>query len=63
MSDLAHFGDVLGMHARLFPDKVGARDLERAMTFRVWNERSCRLGNALAGLGLAQGDRVARPRL
>jgi acyl-CoA synthetase (AMP-forming)/AMP-acid ligase II len=58
MSRLAHIGDVLGMHARLFPDKVGARDLERAMTFRLWNERSCRLGNALIGLGLAQGDRV-----
>src|SRR4051812_14656184 len=58
MTHLAHIGDVLGMHARLFPDKVGARDLERAMTFRVWNERSCRLGNALIGLGLTQGDRV-----
>ena len=29
------------------------------MTFRQWNERSCRLGNALLGLGLAKGDRVA----
>ena len=24
-----------------------------------WNERSCRLANALLGLGLAKGDRVA----
>ena len=30
MSQLAHLGDVLGMNARLFPDKIGARDLERA---------------------------------
>ena len=29
------------------------------MTFRQWNERSCRLANALLGLGLAKGDRVA----
>ena len=35
------------------------RDLERAMSFRQWNERSCRLGNALLGLGLNKGDRVA----
>ena len=29
------------------------------MSFREWNERSCRLGNALLGLGLAKGERVA----
>ena len=29
------------------------------MSFREWNERSCRLANALLGLGLAKGDRVA----
>jgi acyl-CoA synthetase (AMP-forming)/AMP-acid ligase II len=29
------------------------------MTFREWNARSCRLANALLGLGLAKGDRVA----
>jgi fatty-acyl-CoA synthase len=58
MSDPAHLGDVLGMYARLFPDKVAARDLDRAMTFRVWNERACRLANALSGMGLVQGDRV-----
>ena len=29
------------------------------MTFRQWNDRSCRLANALLGLGLAKGDRVA----
>ena len=28
------------------------------MTFRAWHERSCRLANALLGLGLAKGDRV-----
>jgi acyl-CoA synthetase (AMP-forming)/AMP-acid ligase II len=58
MSNLAHAGEVLALNARLFPEKIGARDLARAMTFRAWNERACRLANALLGLGLAKGDRV-----
>ena len=58
MSGLAHVGDVLALHARLYPEKIGARDLERAMTFREWHARSCRLANALHGLGLVKGDRV-----
>jgi len=58
MSRLAHLGDMLEMHARTFPDKIGLRDLERALTFRVWHDRSCRLANALNGLGLSKGDRV-----
>ncbi|MFZ1430964.1 MAG: AMP-binding protein [Geminicoccaceae bacterium] len=59
MQDLLTLGQMLSVHARLLGDKVGARDLERAMTFATWNERSCRLANALLGLGLAKGDRVA----
>ena len=43
MSHVAHVGDVLAMHARMYPDKVGARDLEREMTFRIWYNRACRL--------------------
>src|ERR1700674_1374067 len=50
---------MLSVHARLQPNRVGARDLERSMTFTQWNERSCRLANALLGLGLSKGDRVA----
>src|SRR6185503_14788485 len=56
---LLHFGDVLRMNAQLFPDKTGACDLDRAMTFAQWNARACRLANALTGLGLVKGDRVA----
>src|SRR5579871_3354322 len=59
MKDLLNFGEMLSVHARLSPNRVGARDLERSMTFRQWNERSCRLANALLGLGLVKGDRVA----
>src|SRR5262245_21073425 len=58
MSQLAHLGDALAMHARMYPDKVGARDLEKDMTFRVWHGRACRLANALLGIGLVKGDRV-----
>jgi len=58
MSELAHVGDVLALHARLFPDKIGARDLERNMTFRLWHARASRLANALIGIGLRKGDRV-----
>ena len=59
MKDLLNFGQMLSVHSRVTPNRVGARDLERAMTFSQWNERSCRLANALLGLGLAKGDRVA----
>ena len=59
MKDLLNFGQMLSVHARLSPDRVGARDLDRSMTFAQWNERSCRLANALLGLGLVKGDRVA----
>ena len=56
---LLHFGEIVAMNAYLYPDKVGARDLTRSLTFRGWNERSCKLANALIGLGLEKGDRIA----
>src|SRR5204863_5790571 len=59
MSHLLNAGDVLARNAKLFPAMVGARDLDRSMTFAIWNERACRLANGLLGLGLAKGDRVA----
>jgi fatty-acyl-CoA synthase len=58
LDTLAHIGETLGLYARLYPDKIGARDLERQMTFRIWHQRSCRLANALIGIGLLKGDRV-----
>ena len=56
---LLTLGQVVAAQARLRPQALGARDLERSMTFRQWNARSCRLANALIGLGLQKGDRVA----
>jgi acyl-CoA synthetase (AMP-forming)/AMP-acid ligase II len=59
MTDLPNLGAVVANNAHLFGDKVATRDLTRAMTFGAWNARACRLGNALIGLGLQKGDRVA----
>jgi acyl-CoA synthetase (AMP-forming)/AMP-acid ligase II len=59
MGRLLDAGAALSRNAIVMPDKVGVRDLERSLTFREWNRRACRLANALAGLGLARGERVA----
>jgi acyl-CoA synthetase (AMP-forming)/AMP-acid ligase II len=59
MRRLLTFGQMLDVHARLSPDRLGARDLERSLTFGEWNARARRLANALLGLGLTKGDRVA----
>ena len=59
MTPLLTMGEMLSVNASLYPDKVGARDLHRSMTFPAWNSRACRLANGLIGLGLAKGDRVA----
>jgi acyl-CoA synthetase (AMP-forming)/AMP-acid ligase II len=58
MKHLAHVGEMLTLYARLFPDKIGASDLDRKMTFCLWHGRACRLANAFAGMGLGKGDRV-----
>jgi fatty-acyl-CoA synthase len=59
MDSLLHAGEVVAANAAIHPDRLGTRDLVRSLTFRQWNERACRLANALLGLGLAKGDRVA----
>ena len=43
MNDLPHIGQVLTLNARVFANKIGARDLTRALTFAQWNARACRL--------------------
>jgi fatty-acyl-CoA synthase len=58
MGGLAHVGDALALHAAVFPEKIGAGDLSRKMTFRLWYSRACRLANAFSGIGLNKGDRV-----
>ena len=51
--------DVLRVNASKWPNKIGAKDLYKAFTFKQWNERSCRLANALTTLGMKKGDRFA----
>ena len=58
MSHLLTLSDAIASHARLQPDKIGARDSKRALTFADWNNRASRLANGLLALGLIKGDRV-----
>ncbi|HJX03950.1 MAG TPA: AMP-binding protein [Dehalococcoidia bacterium] len=50
---------ILRNNAYLHPNKMGARDLNRSLSFKEWDDRASRLANALAGMGLKQGDRFA----
>ena len=59
MSRWLHAGEILRVNAGIFPDKEGAADLNRSLTFSQWNTRCCRLANALADRGLKKGDRIA----
>jgi acyl-CoA synthetase (AMP-forming)/AMP-acid ligase II len=58
MTPIPTMGQMLNAQARLQPQRIGARDLSREMSFATWNERACRLANALLGMGLAKGDRI-----
>jgi len=49
--------DVLRVNAFKWADKIGVKDLNKSFTFREWNQRSCRLANALTDLGMKKGDR------
>ena len=59
MSPLPTLSDAVATHARLNPDKLGARDSRRALTYAQWDERASRLAAGLLALGLHKGDRVA----
>jgi len=59
MRPVLNLGEIVAVHARLQPQKIGARDSRRTLTFAKWNSRACQLANALLALGLKKGDRVA----
>lgn len=59
MSQLLTLSECVATHARIRPNKIGARDSKRALSYAQWDARASRLANALLGLGLAKGDRVA----
>jgi acyl-CoA synthetase (AMP-forming)/AMP-acid ligase II len=59
MSAVLNVGEMLSVNARLYPDRLAVKDLRRSLTYARYEERANRLANALSGLGLAQGDRLA----
>jgi len=59
VSKWPNIGVVLKMHALNFPDKLGCQDKYKSWTFKQWNERACRLANALTSLGVGYQDKVA----
>jgi fatty-acyl-CoA synthase len=48
--------DILRVNAFKWPTKIGIKDLNKSYTFAQWDERSCRLANAMADLGMKKGD-------
>jgi fatty-acyl-CoA synthase len=59
VSKWMNVGTILKMNALNYPDKLGCQDKYKSFTFREWNERACRLSNALSEAGIGYGERVA----
>ena len=59
MNLLMNISDAVATHARLTPEKLGARDSRRGLSYAQWNTRATQLANGLRGLGLQKGDKVA----
>jgi acyl-CoA synthetase (AMP-forming)/AMP-acid ligase II len=58
MSQFLTLSDAIATHARLMPEKLGARDSRRSLNYALWNERASRLADGLLSAGLKTGDRV-----
>ena len=53
-------GDIPRLHALNYPSKLALVDETGSrLSWKQFNERACRLANALCSLGLTQGDRIA----
>jgi acyl-CoA synthetase (AMP-forming)/AMP-acid ligase II len=52
-------GSALARTASKFPEKIALQDNRIKLTYRKFNQRVNRLANALLGLGLVKGDRIA----
>jgi len=59
MTTLLTLAECVATHARTQPQKIGARDSKRKLSYADWDARASRLANALLSLGLQPGDRVA----
>jgi len=53
------FPDALHRSAKLYPDKIAVATPSERLAYREADERANRLANALPGLDLRAGDRVA----
>lgn len=58
MSQFLTLSDAIATHARLMPNKLGARDSRRTLTYAHWNRNANSLADSLLKLGLKVGDRV-----
>ncbi|WP_136634823.1 class I adenylate-forming enzyme family protein [Pseudooceanicola onchidii] len=54
-----NMAEIVDGFARIRPDRIGARDLDRDLTYAQWSGRANQLAQGLMSLGLAKGDRVA----
>ncbi len=58
MSQPLTISDAIATHARLTPEKIGARDSRRSISYAEWHQRASQLASGLKNLGLKHGDRV-----
>jgi acyl-coenzyme A synthetase/AMP-(fatty) acid ligase len=59
VSKWMNVGTILKVNAVNYPDRLGCQDKSKSFTFKEWNERACRLSNALQKMGVGNGDRFA----
>ncbi|MDR3566615.1 MAG: AMP-binding protein [Syntrophobacteraceae bacterium] len=52
-----HVGEVLGVNAANYPDKLGWQDRKKEFTFSQWNDRARRFANGLQSLGVGFQER------
>jgi acyl-CoA synthetase (AMP-forming)/AMP-acid ligase II len=59
MANWIDLGRMMSVNAKKWPDKVALADARRSYTYAHLEQRCRRLANALLGLGLEKGDKVA----
>ncbi len=59
VSKWMHVGTLLKVNALNYPDQLGCQDKFKSFTFKEWNERACRLADALKNMGVGYGERFA----
>lgn len=59
MKTFCTLGRMLARNLEYNPEKIALIEGERQFTFRDFSRRTCGIGNALLGLGLKKGERVA----